>query len=144
MCDSNAYEHIGAVRKTESVPGGHLIGGTQSVPVPVPVPQDKKWTTSNNGGRLLVPVSHRLFLLPLEPGANILWRSWPASAVWAAAPSRWRQIVPSMFRNYGVKIRKRTRFANFRGYLRLRDHILAVLSSHSTSSTVLLSRIPHR
>jgi len=41
MCDSNAYEHIGAVRRTESVPGGHLIGGTQSVPVPVPVPQDK-------------------------------------------------------------------------------------------------------
>jgi len=41
MCDSNAYEHIGAVRRTESVPGGHLIGETQSVPVPVPVLQDK-------------------------------------------------------------------------------------------------------
>jgi len=41
MCNSNAYEHIGAVRRTESVPGGHLIGGTQSVPVPVLVPQDK-------------------------------------------------------------------------------------------------------
>jgi len=41
MCDSNAYEHIGAVRRTESVPAGHLIGGTQSVPVPVAVPQDK-------------------------------------------------------------------------------------------------------
>ena len=41
MCDSNVYEHIGVVKRTESVPGGHLIGGTQSVPVPVPVPQDK-------------------------------------------------------------------------------------------------------
>jgi len=41
ICDSNAYEHIGAVRMTESAPGGHLIGGTQSVSVPVPVPQDK-------------------------------------------------------------------------------------------------------
>jgi len=33
MFDSNAYEHIGAVRRTESVPGGHLIGGTQAVAV---------------------------------------------------------------------------------------------------------------
>jgi len=62
MCDSNAYEHIGAVRRTESVPGGHLIGGTQSVPVPVPVPQDK------NGQPAILHAADTLVLSAAEAG----------------------------------------------------------------------------
>jgi len=90
---------------------------------------------------LLAPVSHTLFLLPIEPSVDILLRSWPSSAVWAAAPSRRRHSVPSVFRNYSVKIRMRTRFAKSRGCLQLDDNNLAVLPSDSTSSSVLLSGI---
>jgi len=69
----------------------------------------------SRGGRLLAPVSHTLFPPSLEPGVDILLRSWGALAVWAAATTRRRQMVPSIGRKYSVNIRKRTRCTNVRG-----------------------------